>query len=376
MSTSEGKGTAPMRMPAIRNSLMAYGHHQEFVQKDVMYLNRSTEELAKEDMFVRPVAESNTPSLETKLVYVDEEIVKLAWDVVCSTGTLPEWEQWLEPDMLFMFSKPVGQVSQNSTYVGPQVQWKFMRIGQNDDGKSLWGAQTQPWGPAKKGNTDVVGFLYKGSKITPLIRTDLVQQRSEENLLNLRNYLAVVDHNHDHNEHRIVEKAIREEKSLADMEMNIIPVISAWSEEMNLLIPIPEKYMPKVEGANPDSFLRSFLVAILALSRQPLIVDRTDATDGQPAKPAKRKQHKRIPLEELKKISVLRLRRIQPNHEDEGTKDTESRAYSHRWIVSGHFRNQAVGQNWSEHRVIWIPPYVVGPAGKPLVIKEKVTVIR
>lgn len=111
MSTSEGKGTAPMRMPAIRNSLMAYGHHQEFVQKDVMYLNRSTEELAKEDMFVRPVAESNTPSLETKLVYVDEEIVKLAWDVVCSTGTLPEWEQWLEPDMLFMFSKPVGQVS-------------------------------------------------------------------------------------------------------------------------------------------------------------------------------------------------------------------------------------------------------------------------
>ena len=192
----------------------------------------------------------------------------------------------------------------------------------------------------------------------------------------MRNYLAVVDHNHDHNEHRIVEKAIREEKSLADMEMNIIPVISAWSEEMNLLIPIPEKYMPKVEGANPDSFLRSFLVAILALSRQPLIVNRTDATDGQPAKPAKRKQHKRIPLEELKKISVLRLRRIQPNHEDEGTKDTESRAYSHRWIVSGHFRNQAVGQNWSEHRVIWIPPYVAGPAGKPLVIKEKVTVIR
>lgn len=57
MSTSEGKGITPMRMPAIRNSLMAYGHHQEFVQKDVMYLNRSTEELAKEDMFVRPVAE-------------------------------------------------------------------------------------------------------------------------------------------------------------------------------------------------------------------------------------------------------------------------------------------------------------------------------
>lgn len=373
MSTSEGKGITPMRMPAIRNSLMAYGHHREFVQKDEMYLNQGTEKLAEEDMFIRPVAESNTPSLETKLFYVDEEIVKLAWDVVCSTGTLPEWEQWLEPDMLFMFSKPVGQVSLHTMYVAPQVQWKLMRTGQNDDGKSLWGAQTQPWDPVKNTNDDVVGFLYKGSRITPLIRTDLVQRRSEENLLNLRNYLAIVDHNHDHEEHRIVEKAIREEKSLADMEMNVIPVTSVRNEGMNLLFPIPEKYMPKVEGVDPRIFLRYFLVAILALSRQPLIVDRTDATDGQPAK---RKQHKRIPLEELKKISVLRLRRIQPNHEDEGTTDTEKRAYSHRWIVSGHFRNQAFGQNWSEHRVIWIPPYVAGPADKPLVIKEKVTVIR
>ena len=168
MSTSEGKGITPMRMPAIRNSLMAYGHHQEFVQKDVMYLNRSTEELAKEDMFVRPVAESNTPSLETKLVYVDEEIVKLAWDVVCSTGTLPEWEQWLEPDMLFMFSKPVGQVSQNSTYVGPQVQWKFMRTGQNDDGKSLWGAQTQYGDRRKKGTLMSLVFCTRDQKLRHL----------------------------------------------------------------------------------------------------------------------------------------------------------------------------------------------------------------
>lgn len=347
---------------------MTYGHYREFVQKGEMYLDQGTEKLAEEDMFIRPVAELNTPSLETKLVYVDEEIVKLAWDVVCSTGTLPEWEQWLEPDMLFMFSKTVCQVSPNAMYVAPQVQWKFLRTGQNDDGKSLWGAQTRPWGPVKNTNDDVVGFLYKGSNITPLIRTNLVQRRSEENLLNLRNYLAIVDHNHDHEEHQIVEKTIREETSLAGMEMNVIPVIPVLDEGMNLLIPIPEKYIPKVEEVNPDDFLRAFLVAILALSRQPLIVDRTDATDEQPAK---RKQHKKIPLEELKKISVLRLRRIQPNCDDEGTKAAEKRMYSHRWIVSGHFRNQAFGQNWSEHRVIWIPPYVAGPADKPLVIKEK-----
>jgi len=370
MSTPKEKGITPMRMPAIRNSLMTYGHYRQLLREGDTYLDQGTKKSVKEDMFVRPTAEAATPNLETKLIYVDEEIVKLAWDVVCSTGTLPEWEQWLEPNMLFMFSKPVCQVSQTSMYVCPQTQWKFMRDGQSDNGKPLWTARVQAWEPTESKNNGV-GFLYKDSKITPLIRTNLVQQRSEENLLNLRNYLAVVDHNHDHEEHQIVEKAIREEKSLADMEMNIIPV----NEEVNLSIPIPEKYWSKVEAENHD-FLRSFLVAILALSRQPLIVDRKDATDGQPAKPAKRKQHKKASLEELKKISVLRLRRIQPNHEDEGAREAERRTYSHRWIVSGHFRNQAFGQNWSEHRVIWIPPYVAGPVGKPLVIKEKVTVIR
>ena len=365
-----------MRMPAVRDSLIAYGHHRELVQKGEIYFKRGAEETAEEDMFVRPVAEPNTPSPETKLVYVDEEIAKLAWDVVCSTGTLPDWDQWLEPDMLFMFSKPVCQVSQNSMCVCPQVQWKFLCTGRNDDGKSLWGVQTQSWGPVKSTNDDVVGFLYRGSKITPLIRTNLVQRRSEENLLNLRNYLAIVGHNHDQEERRIVEETIREEKSLAGMEMNVVPVISARSERMTLSVPIPEKYMSKMDGVNPDSFLWSFLVAILALSRQPLIVDRTDATGGQPVKTAKRKRHRRIPPEELKKISVLRLRRIQPKRDDEGTKEAEKRMYSHRWIVSGHFRNQAFGQNWSEHRVIWIPPYVAGPVDKPLVIKEKVTVIR
>ncbi len=120
MSTSEGKGITPMRMPAIRNSLMAYGHHQE-LYKSVMYLNRSTEELAKESMFVRPVAESNTPSLETKLVYVDEEIVKLAWDVVCSTGTLRNGNDGENRKVAQLLLQLQHRLP-NSTYVGPQVQ--------------------------------------------------------------------------------------------------------------------------------------------------------------------------------------------------------------------------------------------------------------
>jgi hypothetical protein len=40
--------------------------------------------------------------------------------------------------------------------------------------------------------------------------------------------------------------------------------------------------------------------------------------------------------------------------------------YSHRWLVSGHFRNQWFPSE-ETHKVIWIGPYMKGPEGTPLV---------
>jgi hypothetical protein len=51
--------------------------------------------------------------------------------------------------------------------------------------------------------------------------------------------------------------------------------------------------------------------------------------------------------------------------------EPESEAnYSHRFIVSGHWRNQwyASGQ---VHRQIWISPYVKGPEDQPLVVRPR-----
>jgi hypothetical protein len=65
-------------------------------------------------------------------------------------------------------------------------------------------------------------------------------------------------------------------------------------------------------------------------------------------------------------VTVVRLRRT---HGDTGELETpgDRAPYSHRFIVSGHWRNQpypSEGEN--VHRQIWISPYVKGPEDAPL----------
>ena len=52
------------------------------------------------------------------------------------------------------------------------------------------------------------------------------------------------------------------------------------------------------------------------------------------------------------------------------------RPYDHRFIVSGHWREQPCGPNHGERRRQWIAPYVKGPRDKPLVLKDTVRVWR
>lgn len=51
--------------------------------------------------------------------------------------------------------------------------------------------------------------------------------------------------------------------------------------------------------------------------------------------------------------------------------DGEPEHWSHRWIVSGHWRNQWY-PSLQAHRPVWIFPYEKGPEGKPLVVKDRV----
>lgn len=52
---------------------------------------------------------------------------------------------------------------------------------------------------------------------------------------------------------------------------------------------------------------------------------------------------------------------------DGDEKDTgRSKVFHVRWVVRGHWRQQAVGPNHSEHKPVFIAPHVHGPQGAPL----------
>lgn len=70
-----------------------------------------------------------------------------------------------------------------------------------------------------------------------------------------------------------------------------------------------------------------------------------------------------------REVTVVNLRRAMAENGDSGLGDdateSERRSYSRRWIVSGHFRNQAYGPAHSLRRTIWIPPHLKGPEDAP-----------
>lgn len=130
-------------------------------------------------------------------------------------------------------------------------------------------------------------------------------------------------------------------------------------------------------GANPDALAspgldlataashaedRRRLAALWTLSMQESIVETT--TERLDSRTAAKAARRNVDVSPMK---VLRLRR----HRSEPTGGRADRSYSHRWLVSGHWRNQYLPSRGT-HRLQWIAPYVKGPEDKPLVVKETV----
>jgi hypothetical protein len=56
--------------------------------------------------------------------------------------------------------------------------------------------------------------------------------------------------------------------------------------------------------------------------------------------------------------------------------DGPGRKFQHRWVVNGHWRNQAYGPERSLRRKLWVAAYVKGPDGKPMLSTARVNVWR
>ena len=108
------------------------------------------------------------------------------------------------------------------------------------------------------------------------------------------------------------------------------------------------------------------LRAVWALSSQPSVCEVQElspsfAPGAAPPDPMARK------------VKMLVLREVK-HSAAKGGGDGEGREYSHRFVVRGFWRNQPCGPRNSERRLQWIPPFIKGPADKPLVVRETVRV--
>lgn len=118
---------------------------------------------------------------------------------------------------------------------------------------------------------------------------------------------------------------------------------------------------------NPEhAHLRRFLYTFFHL------ISARIHTVKMPRKAARRaeRQFKANPPPNYGDIRVITLRRSTTRASiPDDFNEEEGREWSHRWMVSGHWRNQWYKKE-QVHRPIWIEPYVKGPEDKPLIIKD------
>lgn len=138
------------------------------------------------------------------------------------------------------------------------------------------------------------------------------------------------------------------------------------------VLPVTADPVPLPVTADPDMCtVLSTLAAAWLLMQQPALVDRTTQ---QPDKATHRAYTRAGRPDPDVTIVDLRHQYI-PQDQDPGAEQAGSR-YRHRWVVSGHWRNQPYGPGRSLRRQTWVPAYVKGPEGAPLLATERVNVWR
>lgn len=110
---------------------------------------------------------------------------------------------------------------------------------------------------------------------------------------------------------------------------------------------------------------RKLLLAVNLIAAQRIaIVSKASPSRQQ------RRRAERMGRADVNEIAYVTLRRARQRSES-SNHDASDFEYSHRFIVSGHWRHQFYPSR-EEHELIWIDPFVKGPEEKPLVVKDKV----
>lgn len=116
---------------------------------------------------------------------------------------------------------------------------------------------------------------------------------------------------------------------------------------------------------------RRTLAAMLLLASQPGVAEVGEKLPPrQQRREAERKGRKLSPVRVIRlRAAVERERSGRGDGSGSGDGDGEGgrkREYHQRWVVTGHWRQQAYGKGWTLRRPRWIAPYVKGPKEAPM----------
>lgn len=135
--------------------------------------------------------------------------------------------------------------------------------------------------------------------------------------------------------------------------------VSCGSAEASLTEPLD------LDAYRPTS-VRAFSLALAAwvLMATPTVAEARDTTQAGP----KLGHGRRDTPSPVKIIDLRRMARAAATTGDGGRSWTAH----HQWVVRGHWRRQPYGQGHALRRTVWVPSYLKGPQGAPLLEREAV----
>lgn len=136
-------------------------------------------------------------------------------------------------------------------------------------------------------------------------------------------------------------------------------------------LPVTAEPVSLADAPEEAAAVIASLAASWLLMQQPTLVERATERPDKAVRRAYGRSGRVDP-----EVTVVDLRRQYVPQGSDLEEEPSGRRYRHRWVVSGHWRNQAVGLRQSERRQTWIPAYVKGPDGAPLLATERVNVWR
>ncbi|WP_031171592.1 hypothetical protein [Streptosporangium roseum] len=139
---------------------------------------------------------------------------------------------------------------------------------------------------------------------------------------------------------------------------------------VEFVAPVTADPYPAEEIDNDSRTVLTTLATTWLLMQQPKMVDRSRVEVDRSTRSGYGRAGRPQP-----EVTLVDLRRLYvPNVAEQSA--PAGRIYSRRWVVRGHWRNQAHGPDRALRRQTWVPNYIKGPDGAPLIVTDHVNVWR